>query len=131
MTSTSFSRPVRFLGMIRLPDRYFFLFGQRFSFIQSGISETASRERTFILSVLAIARCQIRLTPRSRYGCARGCQSLNCRLDEELRSRGDPGSAIAARRRRKLDARNASATELQKPHTGLRAIELAGLLFEE
>src|SRR5437879_1583407 len=45
-----------FLGMMRLPDMYCFLWGQRFSFNQSGISETSSRERTRTLSVLAIIK---------------------------------------------------------------------------
>src|ERR1051326_8198033 len=58
--SASFSLPVRFFGRMRWPDMYCSLCGQRFFFIQSGISETSSRDRTFALSVLAIIQFKIR-----------------------------------------------------------------------
>src|SRR3954452_9796873 len=52
--SASFSFPVRFLGRMRWPAMYLSLCGQRFFFIHSGSSETSSRERTRVRSVLAI-----------------------------------------------------------------------------
>src|SRR4051812_40375687 len=42
--------------MMRWPAMYFFLCGHRFSFIHSGISETASRLGMLVRSVLAIIR---------------------------------------------------------------------------
>src|SRR3954471_17818619 len=47
--------------MMRLPAMYFFLCGQCLSFIHSGISETASRLRILMRSVLAIVQVQIKV----------------------------------------------------------------------
>src|SRR6185312_13713929 len=54
MMYVSFSLPLRFFGMMRLPAMYFFLCGQFFSFSHSGISAMASRFLIPCLSVLAI-----------------------------------------------------------------------------
>src|SRR5215204_2476183 len=71
---------------MRLPAMYFFLCGQRFSFSQSGISETSSRERTRTLSVLAII--QFRNVARSQYGCIAACQHNKTR---KINRTGRPG----------------------------------------
>jgi len=59
---------------MRFPDMYRFLCGQRFSFIQSGISRTSSRERIRVLSVLAInQKYDCKLIARHNRGVQRGC----------------------------------------------------------
>src|SRR6185503_19297703 len=86
MMYVSFSLPFKFFGMMRLPAMYFFLCGQFFSFIHSGMSAMASRFLIPCLSVLAI---NLKIFVWLQYAGSGGCQQINlATMNRELLREG-------------------------------------------